>query len=175
MTKRAKPTPIRRALRTGSSLVPSVRDGLGALAPPHRACLDPASRSGFADSLDIDEGLRESHGQEHRWDYILGHSASEALVGVELHAAEQGEVSTVIKKRSAALDQLRPHLREGVKVAKWLWVASGKVHFANTEKVRLRLDQNGIEFVGPQVGLKHVPARRSAAAEHRPGAGKRKQ
>jgi hypothetical protein len=36
-------------------------------------------------------------------------------------------------------------------------VASGKVHFADTEKARLRLDQNGIKFVGTRVLAKHLP------------------
>jgi 6-phosphogluconate dehydrogenase len=39
-------------------------------------------------------------------------------------------------------------LNPQARIAAWLWVASGKVHFADTEKVRRRLDQSGIEFVG---------------------------
>ncbi len=32
-----------------------------------------------------------------------------------------------------------------------------KVHFADTEKPRRQLDQNGIEFVGTKVMAKHLP------------------
>lgn len=139
-------------------MLAAVRDGLGAVASSHRNFIDEAIRSAFADSLDADEGLRAGHDQENRWDYLLGHTASQALIGVEPHSAKEDEITTVIKKRSAAIDQLRAHVHNGVKIARWLWVASGKVHFANTEKARLRLDQNGIEFVGTRVMAKHLPA-----------------
>jgi hypothetical protein len=158
MTKTAEGTPVRRALRKDSSLLPSVQDGLGAVKSKHRDYFEEAIRSAFADSLDADEALREGHDRENRWDYLLGHGASQALIGVEPHSAKEDEISAVIKKRAAVIEQLRTHLREGVKIAKWLWVASGKVHFASTEKARFRLDQNGIEFVGKRVMAKHVPA-----------------
>ena len=89
---------------------------------------------------------------------MLGHEPSGELVAVEPHSAKQDEITTVIKKRSAAREQLKDHLREGARVTKWLWVASGKVHFADTEKVRRLLDQNGIEFVGTKVAMKHLPS-----------------
>jgi DNA-directed RNA polymerase beta subunit len=78
-------------------------------------------------------------------------------VAVEPHSAKQDEISTVIKKRTAAREQLKAHLHDVSRVTTWLWVASGKVHFANTEKARVRLDQNGIEFVGTRVTAKHLP------------------
>ena len=62
------------------------------------------------------------------------------------------------------------HLREGARVTKWLWVASGEVHFANTERTRHRLDQNGIEFVGTRVAARHLPgsAARSSTPAKKP-------
>ena len=63
--------------------------------------------------------------------------------------------------------QLRDHLREGVKIGKWLWVASGKVHFAATEKAKVRLDENGIEFVGTKVLAKHLPKPAAPSARRR--------
>jgi hypothetical protein len=46
-------------------------------------------------------------------------------------------------------------------------VAPGKVHFAETEKAKLRLDQNGIEFVGTKVMAKHLPVAATDAARAR--------
>lgn len=168
-------TPVRGALAEDSTLQPHVKDGLGAVRSAHKAYFAEAIRPAFADSIDIDEALQGGHEQENRWDYLVGHAASGAVVAVEPHSAKDDEVSTVIAKRTAARDQLKGHLRSGAAVARWLWVASGKVCFANTEKTRLRLDQNGIAFVGTQVQAKHLPAaaaRPSGTAKKHTGAGK---
>jgi hypothetical protein len=131
---------------------------MGAVKDAHRDYFDQAVRADFEDSLDLDEALQAGHEQENRWDYLLGHKPSSEVVAVEPHSAKQDEISTVIKKRSDAREQLKPHLRDGARISKWLWVASGKVHFVDTEKARRRLDQNGIEFVGKKVMAKHLPA-----------------
>jgi hypothetical protein len=150
-------TPVRRALRADSGLLASVADGLGALKKGHRACLEDAVRQAFADSLDLDRAMAGGHEQENRWDYLLGHGPSHAVIAVEPHSARQDEVATVIRKRAAARDQLKEHLRDGARVTRWLWVASGKVRFADTERTRRLLDQNGIQFVGSRVLAKHLP------------------
>lgn len=100
--------------------------------------------------------MKPEHAQESRWDYLLGHAPSGEVVAVEPHSARQDEISTIVRKLTAAKRHVRPHLREGVNVARWLWVASGKVQFANTEKAKLNLDQNGIQFVGRKVLAKHL-------------------
>jgi hypothetical protein len=159
MTRKRQATPVRRALRTDSALQSRVEDGIAALKKAHRDYLHQDIRAAFADSLDVDEGLRKGREQENRWDYLLGHEESRDVVALEPHSAKQDEISTVIRKRKSALAQLRAHLRDDARVAKWLWVASGKGQFANTEKAKLLLDQNGIEFVGTQVLAKHLPER----------------
>jgi hypothetical protein len=138
LKKAAAKTPIRGALREGSALLDLVADGLGAIRNAHRDHFDNDVRSAFADSLELDEAVRQGREQENRWDYLLGHEATGAIVAVEPHSAKQDEVTTVINKRLAAREHLKDHLRDGIQVAKWLWVASGKVHFADTEKTMRR-------------------------------------
>lgn len=171
MTRTASKTPVRRALREGSALLPLVADGLGAVKKAHHDYFDTAVRRDFADSLELDEAMRENRDQENRWDYLLGHAPSGEVVAVEPHPAKEADITAVIQKRTAAREQLQGHLRDGVRVAKWLWVASGKVHFADTEKARRQLDQNGIEFAGRKVAAKHLPdaAGSSSAPAKRPG------
>lgn len=170
MTKTARKTPVRRALREGSALLPSVVDGLGAVKRAHHDYVDAGVRTDFADSLELDEAMKQGHKQENRWDYLLGHAPSGEVVAVEPHPAKQDEITGVIQKRTAARKQLEGQLRDGAGVTKWLWVASGRVHFADTEKARRQLDQNGIEFVGTRVAAKHLPdsAGSSSAAAERP-------
>lgn len=168
MTRGVAKTPVRGALKEDSNLQPLVQDGLGALEKSHHNYFDASIRADFADSLDIDKALRKGREHENRWDYLLGHASSGQVIAVEPHTAKQDEITTLIRKREAAREQLRDHLRDGAKIAKWLWVATGKVHFADTEKEKLRLDQKGIEFVGKVVMPKHLPA--SEVAKTAPGA-----
>jgi hypothetical protein len=158
----AAKTPIRSALLPTSALQSTVKDGLRALKTRHRSCIDQPLQGDFADSLDLDQAMRVGHERENRWDYLVGHAPSRKVVALEPHCAKEDAISTVIAKRAAAMEQLQAHLSPGVRVGAWLWVASGKVYFADTEKARRRLDQNGIQFVGTRVLAKHLPREESA-------------
>jgi hypothetical protein len=149
-------TPIRAALRTGSTLASHVHDGLRALRREHRAMLSRELHPEFVDSLDLDEALRHGRENENRWDYLLGHGAEHTIVGVEPHSAKTDQISTVIRKREAALVHLRDHLKSGATVSHWLWVASGTVDFIPLDKAVLRLAEHGITFVGKAVLKKHM-------------------
>jgi len=157
MAARKKNTPVRLALRDDSALHKGVRDRTGAVKTTHRSHLAENVRESFGDSLDLDAALQQDHPNENRWDYLLGHTPSGQVVGVEPHSAREDEITTVINKRRAALQQLVAHLKPRARVSRWIWVASGKVRFADTEKVRRRLDQNGITFAGARVVPKHLP------------------
>ena len=149
-------TPVRAGLRRTSSLQGRVRDGLGALKKIDKAYIEDEIRSEFGDSLDIDEAFLEGHESENRWDYLLGHTQSQTVVGLEPHTAGDREVSTAINKRKRSLEHLRPHLRDGVHVARWYWVASGKVDFTAHDKTMRQLDGAGITFVGKRLLPKHL-------------------
>lgn len=161
-TSRARPdTTIRTALVENSALHAQVCDGMSAVKRRDHKHFDAAVRTAFSDSLDTDEAVRASNGQQNRWDYLLGHEASGELIGVEPHSAESGEIGTVIRKKDAATQQLGPHLKPGKRVSRWLWVSSGKTHFADTEKAVRRLDQSGIKYVGGKILPKHLPSGKS--------------
>ncbi len=149
-------TPVRGALRPESRLLPLVQDGLDGLESSHKAFIATDIRAQFADSLNLDEAMRPGHEQENRWDYLLGHGPTSKVIGLEPHTARLDEISTVIAKKKAAMVQISPHLRAGVRVHAWFWVASGRVLFADTEGARLRLDQAGITFAGKQLLPKHL-------------------
>lgn len=147
-------SPIRDALVAGSGLIGSVLDGLKALSSSEP--IDEKIRSRFLDSLDLDAALRQQYPNENRWDYLIGLGAPSLLVGVEVHSAHTDQISAVIAKRTAAIRQLRGHLRKGRAVSRWLWVSSGRVDFDPYEKAKRRLDENGILFVGKRVMEKHL-------------------
>jgi hypothetical protein len=151
-------TPIRWALREGSTLQARVANGLSAVNRRHaRDYLADDVRALFLDSLDLDAALQPAYASDHRWDYLLGHDrVSRVVIGLEPHTANNHEVSTVIAKRNAALMQLRDHLRPGAKVTQWFWVASGRVDFAPLERASLALSQEGITFVGRRLSASHL-------------------
>lgn len=151
-------TPIRRALDAKSPLRAHVKDGLRALKKEHVAFVDDKLRRSFSDSLDIDETLREGRERENRWDYLLGHDATAQIFGLEPHTANNHEVTTVIKKRERALEQLRGHLKPDTRVTAWFWVAAGKVDFLPMSKAMRRLASNGIQFVDKMLLQNHLPA-----------------
>lgn len=150
-------TPIRDGLSADSVLLPLVEDGLGALLRAHRSMIAADVREAFSDSLDIDGALKKGREQEHRWDYLLGHAPTQKIVGLEPHSAKNDEITTVIDKRRDALEQLKGHLKPGVKVERWYWVASGSVYFNPFEKATIRLANHGIAFIGKALLSKHLP------------------
>lgn len=156
--KKVKPkTPTRAMLLASSALQPSVASGLIAVEQKDRKYIDTKVRKAFNDSLNLDKAMQPQYPQENRWDYLLGHKASGDVIGLEPHSAKEDQVSKVIKKRRKALEHLRDHLRQGKQVADWCWVASSSVEFADTEKTRIRLADNGINFVGTRLLERHLP------------------
>ena len=155
---------IRAALKETSSLLPKVVDGLGAVAKAHKALIAEDIQGDFGDSLESDEAFLVGHQGEHRWDYLLGHTPSNTVVGLEPHSASTSEVQVVIKKRAAARAQLRDHLRPGRHVEAWYWVASGRVDFVPHEKQVNLLAQNGVRFIGKQLRAKDLPPAIAAPA-----------
>ncbi len=148
--------PLRAVLLAESALQADVKEGLGAVKAAHRGYFAEELRARFGDSLDLDEAMRSSHAESNRWDYLLGHSPDGAIIAVEPHSARTDQVSVVIAKRRAALQHLRGHLRDGMTVAKWIWVASGRVDFLAFDRAKRRLDEAGIAFAGGQVKVKDL-------------------
>jgi hypothetical protein len=155
-TARKKNTPVRGLLKPNSTLQPLVKDGLAAVERKHLAYIDAPLRPFFADSLEVDENLRKGREKQNRWDYLLGHAGANKVFGLEPHSAKTDEVSTVIDKVKAAKVQLADHLKTGMTVANWFWVASGTVQFPDTGKTTLLLAQNGVRFVGTRLLAKHL-------------------
>ena len=135
-----------------------MKDGVSAIKRQEQYVLHDSIRTEFDDSLDLDEATRVGRESQNRWDYLLGHSASKKIIGVEPHSATNGEVSTVIAKKKASQLVLQSHVNAGVNVVSWNWVSSGTVGLVPIDKMRLRLAQNGITFVGRCLKKKHLPA-----------------
>jgi hypothetical protein len=148
-------TPVREALAADSTINAFVQDGMGAVKDKDKKFIDASIRTQFTDSLDTDEAFRVGRDQEPRWDYLLGHENS-SLIAVEPHSAKTDEIQAVINKKRALTQQLHGHLKPGMQISKWLWVASGTVCFPRGSKYEILLSQAGIKFVGRCVLVKHL-------------------
>jgi hypothetical protein len=158
----AGPGPVAAALRETSALQPQVKPGLGALESRHKECIAQDLRRAFADSQDIDAGLRRGREREHRWDYLLGHRDSSQVIALEPHPVSDGEIKEIIRKKAAAQEQLSDHLKADARIVAWLWVASDSVPLAPTERGTLLLNQAGIRFVGTTVRIRDIPVPQEA-------------
>lgn len=148
------PDPLAGGLKKGSPLQERIERGIRALGPD-RDALDPNVRRDFGDSLALDDALAKEHSNDRRWDYLLGHRPSQRILALEVHAATDGEVQAILEKKRAAEQQLGPHLRRDVRVARWFWASSGCVGLS-PRGPRLRLAEEGIEFVGRRLQRKHL-------------------
>lgn len=148
-------TPVREALAPQSTIKAFVQDGMGAVKDKDKKFIDASLPTQFLDSLDTDEVFRVGRDQEPRWDYLLGHE-NRSLIAVERHSAKTDEIQSVINKKRALRQQLNGHLKDGMNISKWLWVASGTVCFPRGSKYEILLSQAGIKFVGRCVLAKHL-------------------
>lgn len=133
-----------------------VQPGVQALRAAERDLVDASIRASIKSSLNLDDAMRVDYPNDHRWDYLIDRKAAVGVIAVEFHSAKNDQVSEVIRKRKSALTQMQGHVPSGRTVARWIWIASGKVRFADTEREMLRLAQSGIEFVGGTLREKHL-------------------
>jgi hypothetical protein len=115
--------PVGRALAR-SALRHAIEPGMQAVRSVDAPCIATPLRSAFKDSLDLDTATRQAHKDDHRWDYLLGHTATGHVVALEVHPAETSEVTRVIAKRDASQKHMNLHLEPGAHIAAWYWAAS---------------------------------------------------
>lgn len=139
---------LKKSLKENSPLVDLVELGLGAFLNVDTKLVAESQRPRVGDSLNLDAATKEELPQENRWDYILSIPDIKKIVGIEPHSAKDNQVSVVVKKRKNAVEYLRGHLQDGIRVSTWYWVCHGRVSFSKTERARRILLQNGIKFEG---------------------------
>jgi hypothetical protein len=133
-----------RACMTSCGLEDSVKVGLRALGRnSDRVEVIPPARA--SESVALDEALRTTAGQEHRWDYGVGltGSSNTSTAWIEIHPASSKDVGVFLNK----LQWLKAWLRKNASKAclakaSFHWVATAGVSI--DEKRRRRLNQAGV-------------------------------
>lgn len=129
-----------KALRAAPSFGAHVEKGKQRLKGEHRAKINVKAEC----SVDIDTHGPPSKHREKRWDYVIVNH-DDAGHGVEVHPATAREVDAMIEKKRWAAQLLSAEAK-GMTLAKWHWVASGKVDIRGHDSARKRLALAGIAF-----------------------------
>lgn len=133
--------------------------GLSAVKSQDRCCIQFATKTRCAGSVDIDEAYRIAEGQSNRWDYGIGYSVEhdEFAVWIEPHSATSGhEVTTMLRKLKWLKDKLATEdfkaLRKLTENAakndfkRFWWVTSGKIGIRKGTKEANLLSKKGLNF-----------------------------
>jgi hypothetical protein len=134
------------------------RSGLQALESKDRKYIACDDTRVIVGSVDLDKHTKATYPEDPRWDYGIGieiDSSDDRIVWLEVHPASTGKVDEVIKKH-AWLKKWLTDSGSDLKrmLARYVWVASGKVAIAHHARQVKRLASMGILFAGSKYRIK---------------------
>jgi len=143
----------------GEPYASAARDGLQAIAAPHRTSIAPASAQRLTGSIDLDGTLAKhaSHAGAHRWDYGVGFRVPKGqrrcAVWIEVHPANSGAIDTMLRKAAWLRAWLADHptidtlTRNGIRAtgtSAIFWVPTGRDTVAKGSTSFRKLATSGI-------------------------------
>jgi hypothetical protein len=156
MPKNKKRTPNDNTFQTAVLATPEVANcfqaGLQALGKYSQKVI-PANVSKCEGSVDIDACTRAIYPTENRWDYALSYDSK--VYFVEVHSAETGEVSTVLRKLQWLKDWLNrkaPEINKLKADAPYFWIQSGRFSILKNSSQAKQIAQSGIRPI-PRLNL----------------------
>lgn len=156
MPKNKKPTSNENAFRRAVSDTPEVANcyqaGLKALGKYSQKVV-PANLSKCEGSLGIDACTLTIYPTQNRWDYALSYDSK--VYFVEVHSAETGEVSTVLRKLQWLKDwlsQKAPEINKLKADAPYFWIQSGRFSILKNSAQAKQIAQSGIRPI-PKLSL----------------------
>jgi hypothetical protein len=136
-----------KVLRAAPTFGRHVKDGMGALKGGHHRKVEMEATC----SVDLDaHGPRRGDGEK-RWDYVLVNHDGKGH-GVEVHPGWTSNVEEMIEKKRWAEQVLAREAKKLV-VAKWHWIATGKVDIRKHDRARKRLVEAGVEFPRKHIAI----------------------
>jgi hypothetical protein len=144
---------FRQAIDQTPDLRGSCQKGLQALREIDRNRIGTADPRRLKGSVDVESRLQALYPGERQWDYAVGFSPSgsrgEVIFWIEVHPANDGEVSVVLEKLQFLQDWLRTS-GQSLSSLPWvfIWISSGKTSFTLTAPHRKRFALQGLEHVG---------------------------
>lgn len=156
MPRNKKQRTNENAFRAAVSATPEVANcfqaGLQALGK-YSQKVAPANLSKCEGSLDIDACTRVLYPTQNRWDYAVSYDSK--VYFVEVHSAETGEVSTVLRKLQWLKDWLNrkaPEINKLKADAPYYWIQSGRFSILKNSAQTKQIAQSGIRPI-PKIYL----------------------
>lgn len=148
MPKSKTRTPNENTFRTAVAATPEVancfQSGLQALGK-YSQKIAPANLSKCEGSVDIDACTTAIYPTQNRWDYALSYDSK--VYFVEVHSAETGEVSTVLRKLQWLkdwLNQKAPEINKLKADAPYFWIKSGRFSILKNSSQAKQIAKSGI-------------------------------
>lgn len=132
-----------RACMMSCGLEGRLKAGLKALGR-HSTKVRVGGRIRVVESIDLDEALKKTAGQEHRWDYGVGlkGSSNTSTAWIEIHPASSADVGVFLSKLQWLKAWLHDHGSKAcLAKASFHWIATAGVHIDSQS--RRRLNQAG--------------------------------
>ncbi len=144
---------FRDAVEKTPGLQGAWRSGLQALRGTDGKHVSVEDTQRLAGSVNVDAALTQSHPNDPRWDYAVGHRPTnrkgEVVYWIEIHPARSGEINVVLGKLAwlkSWLHQSAPHLQAMERV--FVWVSSGKTSFTLSSPQQKRFALLGLRHQG---------------------------
>jgi len=129
------------------------RSGIQALRGMDGQHVDAEDARRLAGSVNVDAELAQSHANDARWDYAVGHRPAncngEVVYWIEIHPASSGAVKVVLAKLTwlkSWLQNSAPHLQAMEKA--FVWVSSGKTSYTLSSPQQKRFALLGLRHKG---------------------------
>lgn len=137
--------------------------GLEALRTEDKPHIQAANTRKLTGSVDVDNALKRTQPNAHRWDFAIGYQHSdrkaECVYWVEIHTASDSQVSVVLDKLRWLKDWL---VNDGRDLAKFerdfIWVSSGATSFTLTSPQQKQFAILGLQHKGRVL---RIPNRRT--------------
>ncbi|AKT39530.1 uncharacterized protein CMC5_036770 [Chondromyces crocatus] len=154
------------AVTTVPALAGVLEAGKQALKKDHRKQVTCDDETRWTGSIDLDAALMQhpQHASQNRWDYGMGYldpAGKESAIWIEVHSAETGEVSTVIRKLAWLKAYLPEHCPDlwtlthaSREELRFVWIASGRYAIPKHMPQMRMLRAAGLD---PPVQRLHLP------------------
>ena len=156
MSKTKKPAqkknPFQLAVENTPDVANCFQPGLRALGEYSQKIV-PAETSKCGGSVDLDACTRTIYPNQNRWDYAISYASK--VYFVEVHSAESGEVSTVLRKLKWLKDWLNekaPEIKKLKAGQAYFWVQSGRFNILPNSSQARQIAQTGLRPI-PKLNL----------------------
>jgi len=141
---------FRTAVESTDEIAPYLRSQLDALDNAHRNRIQAQRPSRIAGSVALDSALQPAYPNAHRWDYAVGYrlnNQEDRAYFIEVHRAEVGEVSRVLKKKQWLQCWMQGKAVDDVRPREFVWLSAGSIRIPPNSPHRRHLNAQGLKLV----------------------------